>query len=316
MKTKQNYYLFLLVPAVCCLFWACNGNAPSRKVAATVNGEKIYLEEYEKRLSFQKGILSPGTFRDSRNKQDLLKEELLDALITEKIMLQRAAELKLAVDGKELEKHIMDIRKDYGQDFFNLLSSSKVRYEDWEEQIRREMLIGKLIAADVYARVGVTDAELEDFYNENPNFCKTEASVRAFQIVVRDARKAAEVKSRLDQGEDFGKVAKDVSIGPEAARGGDLGVIARQTLPDPLDKTVFALPAGKISEVVKSDYGYHILKAAQKYPAQTRNFEACKEDIRAAVRAQKEETAFGVWLEGLKLKAVVKKEPQAGTTKK
>ncbi len=85
-------------------------------------------------------------------------------------------------------------------------------------------------------------------------------------------------------------------------------MISRQTMPEPLDKTLFNLPAGKISPVVKSAYGYHIFKVTEIQPARTRSFADCKEDVMADIRAQKEDAAFTVWLEGLKIKAVVKKE--------
>ena len=307
---------FLILQAVLCILGACGHEGPqSKNIVATVNGKPIYREEYEKHLSLQKGILSPKTFQDSHNKREILEEEFLDVLITEKIMLGRAEELKLTVSNTELEQRLIDIRKDYGQDFFDLLIAYHVRYEDWREQMRTEMLIGKLIAADVSAKVFVTDGETEDFYNDNPDFCKTEAMVHAAQIVVRDAPKAADVKARLNKGEDFAKVAKEVSIGPEAIRGGDLGMITRQTMPEALDKALFQLPAGQVSGIVSSPYGYHILKVTQKFPAQTKALNVCKEDIKTAIRFKKEEAAFTVWLEGLKLKAVVKKEPNFGIKK-
>ncbi|MCK7506745.1 MAG: peptidylprolyl isomerase [Desulfobacterales bacterium] len=79
-------------------------------------------------------------------------------------------------------------------------------------------------------------------------------------------------------------------------------------MPEPLDKTLFNLPVGKISPVVKSDYGYHIFKVTDIQPARTRSFSECKEDVMADIRIQKEDAAFTRWLDGLKLKAVVKKE--------
>lgn len=315
-KRHRKLLIILTLPVLLCLLGACSrDDVLNRKHVATVNGENIYLEEYEQRLSLQKGILSPKTFQHSLNKRELLEEELLDSMITERIMLQRAGDLNLSISTTELERHIIDIRKDYGEEFFSLLIASDVRYEDWREQIRNEMLIGKLVATDVNAHIVVTDAEAEDFFTDRPDFCKTEAQVRASQIVLRDAQMAQKVKARLDRGEDFARVAKEVSIGPEAVRGGDLGMITRQTMPEPLDRILFGLPAGKISTVVKSAYGYHILKVVQSQPARIRNLDACREDIRAAIRAKKEEAAFTVWLENLKAKAVVTKELNAGKNK-
>jgi parvulin-like peptidyl-prolyl isomerase len=295
--------------AVLCLIGACGGGeVHERKTIAWVNGEKVYADELELRLSLQRGILSPKAFSSSLNKKDALEEEILDSLITEKIMLQRAREMNLSVQPEELEEKIKEIRKDYGQNFFHFLAASNVRYEDWREQIKKDLLLVKLVEADVNNRILVSEEEAKDFYDDHPDFCKEEARVRAWQIIVRDKDKADDIKKRLDAGEDFAKWAKEASIGPEAARGGDLGWITRQTMPEPLDHTLFSLQAGKISPVVKSAYGYHIFKVVETYRARVRDFPSCRRDISAMLRARKEEAAFASWLDALKARAVVKKE--------
>lgn len=294
---------------VLCLLAVCScDHVFNRQVVATVNGEKIYLEEYQQRLNAQKGLLSPRAFPDSLNKREMLGEEILDSMITEKIILQRARERKLSVGDAELEKKLIDIRKDYGDNFFDLLSAQNVRYDDWREELRKEMLFDKLVALDVNASIRVSEDEAEDYFNEHPLLCKPEARVRAAQIVVRDPAKAAQIKARLESGEDFAKVASQVSIGPEAARGGDLGLISRGTMPEPLDRTLFKLPTGKISPIVKSAYGYHIFKVTEIQPARARSFADCREIVMAGIREQKEDAAFTAWLDGLKAKAIVKKE--------
>jgi parvulin-like peptidyl-prolyl isomerase len=119
---------------------------------------------------------------------------------------------------------------------------------------------------------------------------------------------AEKIEARLKAGEDFAKVAARVSIGPEAHRGGDLGFITRQIMPDPLDKTIFNLPVNKISSIVQSSYGFHIFKVLEIQPAKIVNFADIKEEVIADVRSQKEEAAFISWLEALKMKAVIKKQ--------
>jgi len=309
-STRQFSALLLLVfLAILSTLASCDSDKFSnRKHIATVNGEKIYLDEYRNRVNAQKGILSPKAFPDSRNKQKLLEEEILESMITEKIVLQRARKLNLSVSKAELDGKLMDIRKDYGNKFFDLLRAQNVRYEDWCEELKKEMLLDKLVTADVNARVRVSEDEAEDYFHDHPGICRAETRIRASQIVVRDPKKAKDIKARLDKGEDFAVVATRESLGPEAARGGDLGLITHQTMPEPLDKTLFKLPVGKISPVVKSAYGYHILKVTEIQPARTISFSDCREDMTAGLRVQKENAAFTVWLEELKIKAVVKKE--------
>jgi parvulin-like peptidyl-prolyl isomerase len=298
----------VLLGTVCLIISCSRDDLSDREYIATVNDEKIFYDEYQKRLNTRKNILPPRALPDSLSKRRMLEEEILESMITEKIILQRASQLNLSVSNTELEQKVLDIRKDYGDHFFDFLISQNVQYDEWCEEIQKEMLMDKVVAADVNASVRVSEDEAKDYFHEHPDLCKTEAQVRVAQIVVRNPEKAHAIKVRLENGEDFASVAVQESIGPEASRGGDLGLIIRQTMPEPLDETIFHLPVGIVSPIVKSAYGYHIFKVSEKRPAQTRSFDACKGDIMADIRIHKEDSAFTAWLDKLKRKAVIKKD--------
>ncbi|MEE9936496.1 MAG: peptidyl-prolyl cis-trans isomerase [Deltaproteobacteria bacterium] len=317
MTACRQSLLFLVFMGVVCLCAACNREEFSnRTVIAAVNGENIYLDEFEKRLAVQKKAFFPQGLPDSPGKRELLEEEILESMITEKIVLQRARALNMSVSNTDLERKLLDLRKDYGENFFDLLAAQNVSYEEWREELRKEMLFDKLVATDVNAVIRVSEDEALDAYEENPEFCKTEARVRAGQIVVRDMARAKEAETRLSGGDAFEKVAAEMSIGPESARGGDLGWVARRIMPDPLDRMLFTLPVGKISPIIRSDYGYHIVRVLEKQPARTRDFSECRKDLIADIRARKEDAAFNVWLNDLKIKALVRKDPGVLKTKK
>ena len=291
-----------------CFFVACDKiNIFSRPYVATVNGDKIYLEDYQLRLNQKMAMLPKGVI----NQPDYIKrfeEEVLDGMITEKIMDLRAKELNISISAAELEDKIKEIKKDYGKKFSNLLAQENIKYEQWKEDLQKEMLLQKLIAMDVNANIKVSEDEAEDYYNKRRRNYKTESRVRVAQIVVRDLAMAKKVEARLNAGEDFASVAARVSIGPEAHRGGELGFITRQIMPEPLDKTIFKLPVNKISPIVQSSYGFHVFKVLEIQPARIGNFTEVKKQVIADIRSQKEEAAFISWMESLKLKAVIKKK--------
>ena len=308
-KNMQKPSMSLVLLGIVCLVVSCSRDDLSdREYIATVNDEKIYYDEYQKRLITRKSILPPGALPDSLSKRRMLEEEILESMITEKIILQRASQLNLTVSDTELEQKVLDLRKDYGDHFFDFLLAQNVQYNGWRDEIQKEMLMDKVVATDVNASVLVSEDETKDYFHKNPDRCKTEERVRVSQIVVRNPEKARAIKARLESGEDFASVAVQESIGPEASRNGDLGLITKQTMPEPLDDTIFHLPVGIISPIVKSPFGYHIFKVSEKYPARTRTFEECKEDILADILIQKEDAAFTAWLEKLKRKAVIKKD--------
>jgi foldase protein PrsA len=298
-----------------CSIVACDKiNIFSRPYVATVNGDKIYLDDYQLRLN-QKKVLLPKDIMDQPDYIKRFEEEVLDGMITEKIMDLRAKELSISISAAELEDKIKEIKKDYGKDFSSLLAQENVQYEKWKKDLEKEMLLQKLIAMDVNANIKVSEDEAEDYYNEHRSHYKTESRVRVAQIVVRDLATAKKIEARLKAGEDFASLAARVSIGPEAHRGGDLGFIARQIMPEPLDKTIFSLPVNKISPIVQSAYGFHIFKVLEIQPARIGNFSDVKEYVIADIRSQKEEAAFISWIEALKLKVVIKKKTNISVKK-
>ena len=291
-----------------CFIFACDKiDIFSHPYVATVNGAKIYFEDYQLRLNQKKALL-PKDIMDQPDYIKRFEEEVLDGMITEKIMDLRAKELNISISAAELEDKIKEIKKDYGKDFSSLLAQENVKYEQWKEDFKKEMLLQKLIAIDVNANIKVSEDEAEDYYNEHLSNYKTESRIRVVQIVVRDLAMAKKIETRLNAGEDFASVAARVSIGPEAHRGGDLGFISRQVMPEPLDKTIFSLPVNKISPIVQSSYGFHIFKVLEIQPAKIGKFSDIKDEVIADIRSQKEDSAFVNWLEALKIKAVIKKE--------
>ncbi len=302
---SSRYVFFVLA-----LFFivACDKiNIFAKPHVATVNGSKIYLDEYQARLK-QKMPLLPKDLMLNQTNYKRMEEEVLDGMITEKIMQLRAKELGVSVSSGELDTKIKEIMKDYGDDFANLLVQANISYDEWKSDIKKEMLIKKLVQVDVNANIRISDDEAEDYFAENRANYKMESRVRLSQIVVRDPAKAKEAEARLIAGEDFAKVAKEMSIAPEAINGGDLGFITRQIMPEPLDDTIFKLPVNKISPIVQSPYGLHIFKVIEIQSAKVRNFADMKEEVIAEIRAKKEDAAFTTWLEALKMKAVIKKE--------
>ena len=166
----------------------------------------------------------------------------------------------------------------------------------------------KLVAVDVNAKIKITEDEAEDYFNKHSNNYKTESRIRVAQIVVRDMATAKEAMDRLNTGEDFAKVAADLSIGPEGRRGGDLGFITRWVMPEPLDKTIFKMPVNKISPIVQSSYGFHIFKVLESQPARDQKIYGCQGRCNCRYPAAKRRRGFYKLAGGIKKKAVIKKQ--------
>jgi parvulin-like peptidyl-prolyl isomerase len=310
LRNRRSVPIFPLVLLLLFSLTACGGNGkpspPPPTPVAVVNGASITPGEYEKALA-EEMALAQGEKSLTAEEKNSLKEAVLDNLIREKIMLQRARDLSLAVDVAELAGRIEEIKKDYGAERFGeLFGVGRIDYAVWKEALRERMLIEKLIARDVSAKIEVTDEDAQRHFNANRKAYATEKRVRVAQIVLPDSDRAEGILKRLKAGEDFGKVAREVSIGPEAARGGDLGFFEPGVMPDAIDRMVFSLPVGKVSRVAQSPYGFHIFKVLGREEAGGRKFTDVKEKLIADLRKLKEADAYQVWIEGLKAKAQIR----------
>jgi parvulin-like peptidyl-prolyl isomerase len=103
-------------------------------------------------------------------------------------------------------------------------------------------------------------------------------------------------------------VAREVSIGPEAVKGGDLGFFERGVMPEAIDQMVFSLPVGKVSRVAQSPYGFHIFKVLGQEAAGGRIFADVREKVITDLRKRKEAEAYRAWIEGLRAGAAIRIE--------
>ncbi|MHB8907773.1 MAG: peptidylprolyl isomerase [Syntrophales bacterium] len=296
-------YALLLLALV-----SCRGQEPPpppEQPVATVNGERIDRPEFLRQLT-EEAALVKGEQPLKAEQYARLKEEALGHLIEARLILQRARELLLTIGPDELEARIAEIKKDYADDSFNALFGNRgISYAAWKEALRKRMLFEKVITLDVNKKVQVTDDEVEIHYKANRRLYASERRIRALQIVVRDRDLAEKTLKRLKAGEDFDKVAREVSIGPEAAKGGDLGFFERGIMPQEIDRMVFSLPVGKVSDVVQSPYGFHIFKVLAKEEGGGRKLADARERVIADLRKLKEAEAYERWIEGLKEKAEI-----------
>jgi len=293
--------VFLVAGTGCSSF-----KTPSEDAIATVDGVEIKVKDFTVKLRNALNLLGSTS---GLKEEDIvnIKHEALDDLIEEKVMLIQAEKLGLKVSDDELRNRVEEIKKDYtGDQFAQVFSGEKVDYKIWSEELRKRLLLEKLIQQEVNSKIAISDDEAREYYQANRSRYYSEETVHVAQIVVPTKEKADAVLKRLQAGEDFAKAAREVSTGPEAAKGGDLGVFTRGVMPEAFDRIVFSLPEGKTSKVVKSPYGFHIFKVLKKEKGGWIDFPDVKDKIKADLAKGREEQEFRKWLDALKSRAKIR----------
>jgi parvulin-like peptidyl-prolyl isomerase len=297
--------LCLLSSVLICTICGCGGNGQSKPLA-TVNSMTITIAEFNKRFARDVNPL-PERSSLTPEEYDRLKDEVLNILIDEKVMLLRAKELSIFVSDAELAKKIEEIKESNALDdgFDKVNTPQKVDYGQWREELRRRMILEKLISADVNAKVQVREEEGKTYRREHRGVYAPEKRVHVAQIVVREREKAEAILKRLMRGEDFAKVAREESIGPEARTGGDLGFVSPGFMPEEIDAAIFSQRPGEIGPVIRSPFGYHIFKIIEKGKIAKKGWDDIRGQVLTDLRKQKEEQEYALWLRALRSKAVI-----------
>jgi len=279
-KKKVNIYaiiigfLFILVLAEAIYF---NSRTGLNEVVAKINNETITKEELYNFMVSQNG------------------SQVLDYLISEKIVEMEAKANNITVTKEEIDKEIEEAAEQYGgiEIFQQTLAMYGYSMDAIRKDVEKSLIIEKLLAD----RVEITEEEMRQYFEENKELFDEEEQIRARHILVDTEEKALEVKSKLEAGEDFAKLASEYSTdGSNKDSGGDLGFFPRGKMVQEFEDVAFSLEIGKISDPVKTEFGYHIIKVEEKKPAKEATFEENKEEIRKAVFDEKLPEVYDAWL--------------------
>jgi foldase protein PrsA len=232
---------------------------------------------------------------------DQYGEAALDTLIAEKIVELEGDEKDIKIKDSEIEDELQSIKDSYGGDkaFDEALASSGASVDSLKENIETYLMTEKLLKD----RVSITDEQIKEYFEANKESFAQEEQVEASHILVEDEKTAKEVKDKLDDGGDFAELAKVYSTDTSNAEtGGELGFFAKGKMVEEFEEKAFAMKAGEISEPVKTEFGYHIIKVTDKKEAKEAVLADHKKEIKEILFDQALQTEYGTWLEEQKEK--------------
>ena len=254
-------------------------------VVATVNGKKITLEAVTKRLT---------DFKDADSETlNAVKQEIIDQLITDILLEEFIDKQGLIVAPEEIEREVERIRSDIaGNQEYNGPSLEKVLAAVGSDINEFKKGIKHSIALEKYFNNKVDDETLMKFFEENKSLFNGE-SIRVSHILIdtRDLKtqeefskaleKIKNIKKEIDRGASFDELARKHSAHLSAQEGGDMGFIQRKgSLAKPFLDAAFSLRIGEVSEPVKTEYGYHLIKVTDKKEGSNIKFADIKRNVR------------------------------------
>ncbi|MBP8717621.1 MAG: peptidyl-prolyl cis-trans isomerase [Candidatus Atribacteria bacterium] len=241
-----------------------------KNILATVNDQNITLADFE---LYWNAI-------PEQYKMQLTKEDLLEQIILQTLLIQKADEINLREDP---------------QVAFQIKNTTE------------QILIQSLIEKEIIEKTLLSDDDIELYYEENKENYWKEEEIHAFDILIETREQAEEVRQKLEEGMDFSILAQESSIASSAAQGGDIGFISKGTLTAEIEEQLFLLNPGDISDIIPTEKGFHIFKVIEKNPAHYLALEEVKEEIKYQLLPQKQQQAFDQYLKEIEEQAIIEK---------
>jgi len=226
---------------------------------AEVNGTAITVGDFDRELKNLPEYLKATTNTPQG------RREMLDTMIVRELILQQAK--KDGLDrGSELEDKI--------------------------EELKKRVIVEAFLKKKVEKQGTASNQELKKFYDQNKDKFKAGEEIRASHILLKSEQEAESVLAKIKRGGKFEALAKQYSIDSTASKGGDLGWFGKGKMVPDFEQATFALKQGQVSGVIKTNFGYHLIKLTGKRPPGIRPFDEVKDQIEASLEPTKQQKVF------------------------
>lgn len=272
MRHKHLYLFVALLASIGCIKQPADEVEPAR--VATVNGQPIYAYEVHRSLR------SYGQQHKSQAVCQKVAAAILDDMIQQRILLAQADKEKIQVSPEEMSEAIKKTTQAYRPyEFQRVLDHVYLSPQMLSKRIEARLRIERLLEAHVAPVPPPSEASLRQFFAQHIKSYKQDEQVRVRQILLRSREEAEQLKLRTHK-ESFAELARKYSVAPEASRGGDLGYFTKGTMPAIFDQVCFSLKRKEISDVIVSDYGFHLFQLVDRKAAGQADFDKLRDQVK------------------------------------
>ena len=289
---------------------SCFDNNPSadfvldNEVILVINNEKVTSKQFKNMLVAQKKIFKVQNIQELKPEElSWFKNRVLDEIVKQTLLAQEIAKSNITINQNELNEVLEQEREGYIEGTLEkALALEKISKNEWENLIKNMLLTKKLIQEHVNSKVSVSEKEMREYFDKSDEFHKKE-QVRALHIMVGSEGEIREIQKEIRRKQKtFSNLAKEYSLGPEGLQGGDLGYFEAGQMPEEFDD-VFELKINKVSDIIRTPYGFHLFKVVDKIKERKMEFEESKSRIKKILLQNLQDKAFQHWFLELKRNA-------------
>ena len=293
-------------------------------VAAIVNGVKILESEVEEiirpnleKLAYKTKNAPPGTAESYAGQ---FRQLALEQLVRRTLLDEQILKAKIVISDLDVRHQIEEMASAGGMSvavFEETIKRQGGSLDDVKREIRAGLARNQFMEARWEGKINVTEEDAQKYYEDNTEEFKVPELIRASHIlttpeVIGDPNSMAKARTKIDglltqikNGADFAELARANSDCPSAPNGGDLNFFPRGKTTPPFEKAAFELKVGEISDVVGTDYGFHVIKVTDRRQPSTISFEQAKERIIQKLTEEQQTEFANEYLEKLKAEAEI-----------
>ena len=295
------------------------------RIAAIVNNEVITLSEVERRAAPELARADQDVAPvDRTQKRASIMKKALDQLIDEKLVDNELKELKVSITDKDVDVAIDEVKKSYSlndEQLQQAVTREGYTITEYREQMRKQIGRYKLISEKVRKNIKVSDADVQTEYDRMTRSEGEDYEVHIRHILIAVPRNASQ--AQVDQarrkaaavavearepGVNFAELAKKRSEGSSSSDGGDLGFFKRGTMVPEFEKVAFNLKTGEVSEPVRTQFGWHVLKLEEIRKLGMKPLAEVRPEIEERLRRAQADRLTSQYMETLRNAAVVERK--------
>jgi parvulin-like peptidyl-prolyl isomerase len=288
------------------------------RILVHVNSRIITQSQFDAR--FEQTMREAGP-PPNATKGEEMKRSVMEELVNEALLEDRAKELDLVTSDAEIEDQVKRLKEQNNvttdADFSKALAQSGLTIDRLRDQLRHTVTLQRVVGREVNSKVDLSDDALRILYEREKETWRVPERAHLAEILVsngddsaRAARRAKEASDLIKGGAKFDAVVKDYSDGATKSRGGDLGFVAKGELTAEIDKAVFSLPVGSVSDPIGTKFGWHLVKVIDKVPVSYKPFAEVKAELLKREQDTQFQKKLAEYLDKLKHDAVIRVLPQ------
>ena len=293
------------------------------RIVAVVNDEIITLYDLNETLKpYEENIQALG-YSPEKARETLfkLRADLLNKLIDEKLTDQQIKKHNLTISTREIDmtiERIKESRSYTDEDLRAGLAEQGLTIEEYRENLKKQLLRGKLVNLEVKSKIVITSAEIEKYYNEHLEKYAGETKYHLWNIFIRFSPMTDEslkqiafgkmetVLSQLKQGQSFESLAAQAPDSPQSPQGTDLGLYRLDELSPQLRNVVKDMKAGGYSSIIETDSGYQIIYVQKVLVTAPKTLSEVESEIESVLYNEAIDNRYNTWLSSLRERSHIK----------